>query len=339
MPSGTRAFDWIVPEEWTIRDAYIADELGKRVIDFRASNLHVLGYSEPVDQWVTLDELQPHLYSLPEQPDAIPYVTSYYKRRWGFCLTHKQRQSLAPGRYRVVVDSTLEPGVLNYGELLLPGAERSEVLLSTYVCHPSMANNELSGPVVTAALVRWLMGLPHRRHSYRIVFLPETIGSIMYLSRNLAEMKERMVRRLCHDLRRRRAHPFLPALAPGWHAGRPRRHPCARPIWSVTISATPSSTVAVMSVNIASPGVDLPVCSVMRSKYGEYAEYHTSLDDLSPHHAEGVWPAGSKRCAAAWRSSKRIASGVRPFNANLNWASAGSIPRSGPRTADCRCAQ
>ena len=185
IKSGTRVFDWTVPDEWEIRSAYITDSTGRKIVDFNNNNLHVVGYSESIDKEMSLEDLEKNLFSIPEQPTAIPYVTSYYSRRWGFCLTHEQRKELKPGMYKVYIDSTLRDGEMNYGEVLIPGQSEKEIFISTYVCHPSMANNELSGPVVTAAIIKWLKTVANRYYSYRVVFIPETIGSIAYLSENL----------------------------------------------------------------------------------------------------------------------------------------------------------
>lgn len=287
IPTGTKCFDWETPKEWNIRDAYIITPDGKKICDFKKSNLHAIGYCTPLDAVVSLEELQKHLYSLPEQPDAIPYITSYYKERWGFCIAHSEREKLKPGNYRVFVDSDLKDGFLNYGELLIPGSDSREIFISTYLCHPSMANNELSGPAVVTFIAKWLCQKADRRFSYRIVFIPETIGSIAYLSRNIVEMKKNIAAGFnVTCIGDERAYSYLASRDGNTLADRAVLH---------VLKNTHPDFVSYSFIDrnsderqYCSPGIDLPLCSVMRTKYGCYPEYHTSLDDLNLITSEGL---------------------------------------------------
>ena len=279
VPSGTQVFDWTIPKEWRVNDAYIVTPSGKRICEFKKNNLHLVGYSTPIQSRLSLSELQNHLYSLPNQPNAIPYITSYYKERWGFCLTHEERECLEDGEYEVFIDSELFDGGLTYGEVLIKGEASKEVFISTYVCHPSMANNELSGPCVTTFLAKKLKGLGRTKYSYRLIFIPETIGSITYLSKNIEHLKKSVVAGFnVSCVGDNRDYSYLPS-----RNGNTLSDQVAKHVLKYTCSTYKSYTWSDRGSDerqYCAPGIDLPIASIMRTKYGKYDEYHTSLDDL-----------------------------------------------------------
>ena len=277
VPTGTQVLDWTVPREWNIRDAYVKNARGERVVDFRDSSLHVLNYSVPVHRTVSLEELRAHCFTLPDHPDWIPYRTSYYREAWGFCLTQRQLDALAPGEYEVMIDSTLAPGHLTYGEVVLPGERPEEILVSCHACHPSLCNDNLSAIVVATYLTRHLQRV-RRRYTYRILFIPGTIGSITWLARNAA-----VVPRIKHGLvlagvgdaghmhykRTRRGNAEIDQAVA--HVLRHRGQPF------VLMDFTP---YGYDERQFCSPGYNLPVGCLSRTPYARYPEYHTSADNL-----------------------------------------------------------
>ena len=295
VETGTPVFDWHIPKEWNLNEAYIIDPNGVKRCNTNDTNLHLLGYSTPAFVEVDLEELKEHLYTLPDRPQTIPYLTSYYRERWGFCLTHDEFEELPTGSYKINIDTTLEHGSLTYGEVLIPGENEQEIFISTYVCHPSMANNELSGPVMTSAIVQWLQSREKLNYSYRIVFIPETIGSIAYISRNLNLLKERVVAGFnINCVGDEGKFSYLPSRAGDGLSDTVIKHVLhhLQPDYNRYSFLTRGSDER----QYCSPGVDLKVASLMKSKFGEYPEYHTSDDNL-----EFVTPKGLQGCFEAYQ--------------------------------------
>ena len=285
VSSGTQVFDWTIPKEWVIHEAFIEDEEGRHIIDFKDHNLHVMGYSTPVDRWVELDELKYYIYTQPDQPEVIPYVTSYYKERFGFCMSEKQKSMLTPGRYHMYIDSELMDGNLTYGEIVIPGEREDEIFFSTYICHPSMANNECSGPALSAELIRYVRGMGKRRYTYRFIFIPETIGSITYLSRNMESMKKHMIAGFnLSCVGDDRGYSMIESRNGDTLADRVLKN-VLRETGGYVVYPFLKRGSDERQYN--APGIDLPVVCFCRSKFGEYPEYHTSADNMEIISPEG----------------------------------------------------
>ncbi len=302
IKSGTKIFDWKIPHEWNVSSAYVLDRANNKIINFSENNLHLLGYSKPINKILSKKDLFKNLYYLKKQPDAIPYITSYYKKRWGFCITYNQYKYLnnkysSSDKFKVVINSSFKKnGFLNYGEIVLKGKSKQEILISTYICHPSMANNELSGPIVSMSLLNHFQNKKLDK-TIRFIFIPETIGSLAYLHKNLKQLKNNVIG--------------------GYNLtciGDERMHSCILSKYQ----NSPSDEALIKAYKVLdikkykifsflkrgsderqynSPGIDLNITSIFRSKYGEYPEYHTSLDDF-----ELVTPAG---CTGGYQIAKQ----------------------------------
>lgn len=279
VPSGTPVLDWTVPPEWNVRDAYVAGPDGQRVIDFRRHSLHVVNYSTPVRARLPLAELRPHLHTLPAHPDWIPYRTSYYAESWGFCLTQRQLDAMGEGPYDVVIDSTLAPGHLTYGELVLPGEIEDEILISTHVCHPSLADDNLSGIAISTLLARALAAGPRRRHTLRFLYAPGTIGAITWLAHNkdrAARIKHGMTLTCLGD-----GQPFTYKRSVGGRAAIDRAAAHVLGHAGLPHQVIDFFPYGYDERQYGSPGFRLPVGSLMRGRHGMFPEYHTSADNLS----------------------------------------------------------
>lgn len=279
VPSGTQVFDWIVPKEWNINDAYIITPEGKKICDFKQHNLHVVNYSTPIHKKISFEELKKHLHTFPHKPTAIPYVTSYYQENWGFCIAYEEYKKLpTDGEYEVFIDSSLTNGSLTYADIILEGDRKDEVMFSTYICHPSMANNELSGPLVSMLLYQQIATLKHRKYTYRFVFIPETIGTLVYLHKYGEHLKQHLKagyvitcvgdRGIFHYKQSKYGNTLADkaAIHTLKHSKKPYR----------ILSFYPGGSD---ERQYCSPAFNLPVGSLMRTPYREYPEYHTSLDN------------------------------------------------------------
>ena len=277
--SRKKVYDWRVPDEWNVEDAYIITPEGKQICDFKKNNLHLVNYSIPVNCTLNFQQLSKKLHFIKEIPNAIPYRTSYYKKDWGFCISYNEFKKLKKGNYKIIINSKHTKGKLLYGEIILKGKSKKEIFFSTYICHPSLANNEISGPSLLIYLSKWIKNLHNRKYSYRIVFVPETIGSIIYLNKNLDKMKKNIIAGYnVSCVGDERSISFLPSKNENTLSDRV----ALQVLEDLSLKYKKYTWLDRGSDErqYCSVGVELPVASVMRSKYGEYKEYHTSLDRL-----------------------------------------------------------
>ena len=288
--SGKKVYDWVIPDEWNINDGYIKHSSGRKFAEFKKHNLHILGYSNSIKAKLPLSKILDHIYTEPSQPNDIPYVTSYYEDRWGFCMSENQKKKLPKGTYEVLIDSTKKPGKFYYADLLIKGKSKKEIFFSTYICHPSMANNELSGPVLSSALIKYINNkYTKTKYSYRFVFLPETIGSIVYINKNFKLLQKNMIAGFnLSCVGDNRQYSYIPS-----------RHGNRISDQAIKAALQKLKNVKYYSFldrgsderQYCSPGVDLPVAGFCRTKYGEYPEYHTSADNFNVVTKKGL--AGS----------------------------------------------
>ncbi|MCI8972723.1 MAG: DUF4910 domain-containing protein [Lachnospiraceae bacterium] len=278
VPTGTQVFDWIVPQEWNCQEAYIEDAEHRRILDFRENNLSIVNYSISVDKWVSLKELKSIIYTQPDQPELIPYVTSYYNRQYGFCMSEKQKENLKEGYYHIVINSSLNEGSLTYGEYVFQGQSREEIFISTYICHPSMANDNCSGIAVALKLAEWVKQQKNR-YTYRFIFIPETIGAITYLSRNLEYLQKNMLAGFnLSCVGDTREYSYVPT-----RKGNTITDKVLQNILKYHTDGFVKYTYLDRGSDerqYNAPGVNLPVCCFCRSKFHVFPEYHTSADNL-----------------------------------------------------------
>jgi aminopeptidase-like protein len=280
IETGKKAYDWQIPKEWNVSDAFIEDSEGNKVVDFKKNNLHLVGYSSAIDETISRNELNDHLHSIKAFPNAIPYMTSYYNKTWGFCISDNERKKIKGNSFKVLIDSELKNGSLTYGEFIIPGETKKEVLISTYTCHPSMANNECSGIAVSVFLAKFILNLRKHKFTYRFIFSPETIGSIFYINKNFDHLKSNVIAALnLTCVGDNNSFSLMPSRLGNTYADKIARYVMK----NYTNDFIEYSFLQRGSDErqYCHPLIDLPMVSMMRSKYGEYKEYHTSLDDMN----------------------------------------------------------